>query len=304
MTHRADERRFLDERGGSGALAPNGLNPATIMEKAVRERIVDSYFWKEQCFGVNEADVVDRVAAHVSFIGGTYGDQQKPSPFLCLAFKLLQLAPDDSVLEAYLAHGGEKFKYLRALACFYVRLTRRAENVYRTLEPFLADGRKVRRRGRGAPRLGFVDEFVDELLVKERVCGTTLWQMPKREVLEDLEVLEARVSPLGDIEELLGEEEEEEEEEEGGERESERENGVQSGDGDGDGDGEEEGEIEERRRGRGRSSSSARDSEGARRSFRRRGSSGDGMDLDTARRSDASRSRSRSRSRRERSDTR
>ncbi|KAG4216976.1 hypothetical protein PC116_g34543, partial [Phytophthora cactorum] len=65
-THRADERRFLDERGSSAALAPNGLNPATIMEKAVRERIVESYFWKEQCFGVNEADIVDRVVDHVS----------------------------------------------------------------------------------------------------------------------------------------------------------------------------------------------------------------------------------------------
>ncbi|KAI1190752.1 PRP38 family-domain-containing protein [Nemania serpens] len=306
MMHRADERRFLDERGSTGSLAPNGLNPATIMEKAVRERIVDSYFWKEQCFGVNEADVVDRVAAHVSFIGGTYGDGQKPSPFLCLAFKLLQLAPGDDVLEEYLGYGGEKFKYLRALACFYVRLTRRAEVVYRLLEPFLADGRKVRRRGRGPPRLSFVDEFVDELLVKERVCGTTLWQMPKREVLEDLEVLEARVSPLGDIEELLGEGEDDDEGEErdeqesGGEEERGRENGV--GSGDGDGDGEEEGEIEERRRGR--SISSVGDSEGARRSSGRRGSSRDRMDFDTTRRSDASRSRSRSRRRRERSDSR
>ena len=136
-THRADERAFLDERGSSAALAPNGLNPATIMEKAVRERIIDSYFWKEQCFGVNEADIVDRVVDHVSFIGGTYGVTQKPTPFLCLAFKLLQLAPDDDVLKEYLSYGGEKFKYLRALACFYIRLTRRAEGVYATLEPFL-----------------------------------------------------------------------------------------------------------------------------------------------------------------------
>ncbi|KAI1116664.1 PRP38 family-domain-containing protein [Nemania sp. NC0429] len=283
-THRADERRFLDERGGTGQLAPNGLNPATIMEKAVRERIVDSYFWKEQCFGVNEADVVDRVVAHVSFVGGTHGDAQRPSPFLCLAFKLLQLAPGDDVLAAYLGRGGDRFKYLRALACFYVRLTRRAEVVFALLEPHLADKRKIRRRGRGPPRLSYVDEFVDELLVKDRVCGTTLWQMPKREVLEDLEVLEPRVSPLGDIEELLGEDEDEDEEEQQGEGEEER-------NGDGDGDGEEEGEIEERRRGRLSSSPGRRDS------------SRDRMDLDPAERSDASRSRSRSR-RRERSDSR
>ncbi|KAI0837975.1 PRP38 family-domain-containing protein [Hypoxylon sp. FL0890] len=202
-THRADERRFLDERGSSAALAPNGLNPATIMEKAVRERIVESYFWKEQCFGVNEADIIDRVVDHVSFIGGTYGVTQKPTPFLCLAFKLLQLGPDDSILEEYLSFGGEKFKYLRALACFYVRLTRRAENVYKTLEPFLEDRRKLRRKGRAGTSLTYVDQFVDDLLTKDRVCATSLWQMPKREILEDLELLEPRISPLGDIEDLL-----------------------------------------------------------------------------------------------------
>ncbi|KAI8632843.1 PRP38 family-domain-containing protein [Xylariaceae sp. FL1651] len=273
-THRADERRFLDERGSSASLAPNGLNPATIMEKAVRERIVDSYFWKEQCFGVNEADVVDRVVAHVSFVGGTYGDAQKPSPFLCLAFKLLQLAPDDAVLDAYLAHGGERFKYLRALACFYVRLTRRAEHVYRLLEPFLEDRRKLRRKARSGTSLTFVDQFVDDLLTKDRVCATTLWQMPKRETLEDLDLLDPRTSPLGDIEDLLAEEEEEVEEV----------NGHDDEEADARSDGEEdEGEISDG--GHGRSSSAASSARG-RRSTRERSRSRDGMDVDRERWSD------------------
>lgn len=206
--HRADEKRFLDERGSSAPLAPNGLNPATIFEKPVRERIIDSYFWKDQCFALNEADIVSRVVEHVHFIAGTYGDSQRPSPFLCLAFKLLQLGPEDGVIEEYLQYGGEKFKYLRALACFYVRLTRKAEDVYKILEPFLEDRRKLRRRGRQGTSLTFMDVFVDDLLTKDRVCATTLWKMPKREILEDLEVLEPRVSALGDIEALLEEEEE------------------------------------------------------------------------------------------------
>ena len=207
----ADERRFIDERGSSAALAPNGLNPATIMEKAVRDRIIDSYFYKEQCFALNEADIVDRVVEHVSFVAGTYGDSQKPSPFLCLAFKLLQLAPSDEVLHEYLGLGGEEFKYLRALACFYVRLTRKAQDVYTLLEPYLEDYRKLRRKGRAGTRIGFMDEFIDELLVADRVCGTSLWKMPKREVLEDLELLEPRST--SDVEAMLEEEEEEEEEE-------------------------------------------------------------------------------------------
>lgn len=204
----ADARRFLDDRGTSAALAPNGLNPAMIMEKAVKDRIVDSYFYKEQCFALNEADVVDRVVEHVSFIGGTHGAAQKPSPFLCLAFKLLELGPSDAILREYLAHGGEHFKYLRALACFYVRLTRQAKDVYETLEPFLQDRRKLRRKGRAGTSLTYVDDFVDDLLTRDRICATSLWKMPKRDILEDLDLLQPRVSPLGDLEDLLDEDDE------------------------------------------------------------------------------------------------
>ncbi|KAK1990495.1 PRP38 family protein [Colletotrichum falcatum] len=206
----ADERRFLDERGSSASLAPNGENPATIMEKAVRERIIDSYFYKEQCFAVNEADIVDRVVEHVSFVGGTYGVTQKPTPFLCLAFKLLQLAPSDAVLETYLGFGGEKFKYLRALACFYIRMTRKPRDVYLLLEPFLEDRRKLRRKGRQGTSLTYMDDFVDDLLTKTRVCATSFRELPKRSDLVDLDELEERISPLGDIDELLEEEEERE----------------------------------------------------------------------------------------------
>lgn len=205
----ADSKRFLDERGSNAALAPNGLNPATIMEKTVKDRIIESYFYKEQCFALNEADIVDRVVEHVNFIGGTHGSMQKPSPFLCLAFKLLELAPSDEILSEYLQYGGEEFKYLRALACFYLRMTRQAKDVYEQLEPYLEDRRKLRRKGRAGTTLTYMDEFVDDLLTKDRVCATSLWKMTKREILEDLEVLEPRVSPLGDIDDLLDEDDEE-----------------------------------------------------------------------------------------------
>ncbi|TLD15565.1 uncharacterized protein PgNI_00362 [Pyricularia grisea] len=209
--HQASEHKFLDERGSSSAtLAPNGLNRARIMEKAVVDRITESYFWKEQCFGVNEADIVDRVVDHVTYIGGVVGQSQKPTPFLCLAFKLLQLGPDDSILAEYLNFGGEKFKYLRALAIFYVRLTRTSAHVFRTLEPFLEDRRKLRRKGRAGTSLTYMDEFADDLLTKDRVCATSLYKLTRRDVLEDLDELEPRVSPLGDLEDLLEEEEEEE----------------------------------------------------------------------------------------------
>jgi pre-mRNA-splicing factor 38A len=255
--HRADERRFLDERGSSGPLAPNGLNPATILEKAVRERIVDSYFYKEQCFGVNEADIVDRVVEHVDFIGGVSGTVQKPTPFLCLAFKLLQLAPSDAILDEYLHFGGEKFKYLRALAVFYIRLTRTDKDVFARLEPFLEDRRKLRRKGRNGTSLTFMDEFVDDLLTKDRVCATSLWKMRKRDILEDLELLEPRVSPLGTLEDLLEEEDE----------------AMQNGDG-ANGDGHDSGSVRSRSRSRSDSRGGSRSRSGSARSNH------DRMDID------------------------
>lgn len=272
MTHRADPSRFLDERH-SAALCPNGMNPATLLEKPMVERIIDCFYFKDACFGLNEADIVDRVVSHVSFIGGTYGSSQKPTPFLCLLFKLLQLAPGDDVLNEYIGYGGEKFKYLRVLAAFYVRLTRRSEDVFKILEPILEDRRKLRRKGNQGTTLTYVDQFVDDLLTKDRVCGTSLWQLTKRELLEDLDKLEPRVSPLGDIEDLL--------EEMDGEGE-ERANGEE---------GSDEGEVEEVDR-PDRSRSRSRGSDTSRRSNSR--DRDDRMDVDDG--NDEHRRRSRSKS--------
>ncbi|KAF2717338.1 PRP38-domain-containing protein, partial [Polychaeton citri CBS 116435] len=193
----ADAKRALDERGYSGALI-HGDNPLKLFEKAVRDRIVDSYYWKEQCFGLNAATLLDR-AVELQFIGGTFGTAQKPTPFLCLAFKLLQLTPDREIIEFYLGHGGEEFKYLRALAAFYVRLAwEKDEDVYTTLEPLLSDARKLKRRMRDGWALTYIDEFVDDLLTKTRVCATTLPKINPRLFLEDEDRLEPRESALGD----------------------------------------------------------------------------------------------------------
>ncbi|KKK15446.1 hypothetical protein P175DRAFT_0451906 [Aspergillus ochraceoroseus IBT 24754] len=226
-SHRADASNLLDNRGYSGPLV-RGVNPATLFEKAVRDRITDSYYWKEQCFGLNAATLCDR-AVELTSIGGTYGTSEKPSPFLCLAFKLLQLNPERDVVLEYLnfsdpeldtneAEGetaaGEReqnsvlkqrgdFKYLRALAAFYVRLTFEPVEVYKTLEPLLLDYRKLKRRIRDSFTLTHVDAFIDDLLTKDRVCGTSLWKLPSRQQLEDLDLLEERESPLAaELEEM------------------------------------------------------------------------------------------------------
>jgi len=219
FVHRPDASALLDQRGYSGPLV-RGQNPALVIEKAVRDRITSSMYWLEQCYGLNAATLCDR-AAELTFIGGTYGAMGKPTPFLCLAFKLLQLVPEKDIILEYLnwkddeeenGVNGEdeemtdvdkvrktgEFKYLRALAAFYVRLAWEPADIYKTLEPLLADFRKLRRRNRENDTLTHMDEFVDDLLHKDRVCATSLWKLPSRQVLEDLELLEPRESPLED----------------------------------------------------------------------------------------------------------
>jgi pre-mRNA-splicing factor 38A len=202
MTHRADASNTLDNRGYTGPLI-RGVNPATLIETAVRDRITDSLYWKESCFGLNAATLLDR-AVEMSYIGGTYGVGMKPTPFICLAFKLLTLVPEKEIVLEYLGRGGEEWKYLRALAAFYVRLTFDSVEVHRVLEPFLEDKRKLRRRRKEGYTLTYMDEFVDELLTKDRVCGTSLWKLPARQILEDEGRLEERISPMqGELDEEL-----------------------------------------------------------------------------------------------------
>lgn len=194
---------MLDTRGYSGPTIHN-TNPLHLLEKPVRDRITEAYYWKEQCFALNGATLCDKACA-LTYLGGTYS-QQKPTPFLCLLFKLLQLLPEKEIVLLYLRQ--REFKYLTALAAMYVRLTFEAKEVFEVLEPLLGDWRKLRRRTRdGGWRLVWMDQFMDELLYKDRVCATQLRKLPNRTVLEDLGVLEVRVSPLGEEIDEDGEEE-------------------------------------------------------------------------------------------------
>jgi pre-mRNA-splicing factor 38A len=264
---KADAKALLDDRGYTGALI-RGQNPALLFEKGVRERITESYYWKEQCFGLNTATLCDR-AAELKFIGGTTGIHGKPTPFLCLAFKLLQLVPEKEIILEFLnfreddeeddedmkdgdedmkdgekegeekegeekegeekegeeKQNGEKqngdadvdadtdsekkedlnaagklgaWKYLRCLAAFYIRLAWEPVDIYNTLEPLLTDFRKIRRRTKDGFILTHVDQFVDDLLTKDRMCATSLWKLSARSILEDLDMLEPRESPLAD----------------------------------------------------------------------------------------------------------
>ncbi|KAI0948411.1 hypothetical protein AcV7_009162 [Taiwanofungus camphoratus] len=178
-----------------GAQAIHGQNPQVRnIETVIRNRIYESAYWKEHCFALTAESLIDK-AIELRCIGGVYGNQ-KPTEFLCLLLKLLQIQPEKEILLEYLQ--ADEFKYLRALAIMYIRMTFRAVEVYEVLEPLLKDYRKLRYRGMNGYSLTYIDEFVDNLLVEERVCDIILPRLTRRDVLEDNGEIGPRKSRLLD----------------------------------------------------------------------------------------------------------
>lgn len=190
----------------------HGTNPQYLVEKIIRSRIYDSQFWKESCFALTAELMVDK-AMELRFIGGVYGGNIKPTPFICLVLKFLQIQPEKDIVVEFIRN--EEFKYVRALGAFYLRLTASSEDCYKYLEPLYNDYRKIRRQNRaGCYEIVHMDEFIDELLREERVCDVILPRIQKRHILEENSELELRVSLLDDDmdeEELMSEDDDDEE---------------------------------------------------------------------------------------------
>uniref|UniRef100_A0A1L8DFJ5 Pre-mRNA-splicing factor 38 n=1 Tax=Nyssomyia neivai TaxID=330878 RepID=A0A1L8DFJ5_9DIPT len=174
----------------------HGTNPQYLVEKIIRSRIYDSKYWKEQCFALTAELLVDK-AMELRFIGGVYGGNIKPTPFLCLILKMLQIQPEKDIIVEFIKN--EEFKYVRALGAFYLRLTGTAIDCYKYLEPLYNDNRKLRRQNRSSNfEIVHVDEFIDELLRSDRVCDIILPRIQKRHILEENNELEPKVSALDD----------------------------------------------------------------------------------------------------------
>ena len=100
------------------ARAVHGTNPQNLIEYITRQKIYDSRYWKEQCFGLTAADVAEKAATQLRAVGGAYGSNSKPTRFLSLVLKMLQIQPGDDVIEELIQN--EDFKYVRALGAFYL----------------------------------------------------------------------------------------------------------------------------------------------------------------------------------------
>ncbi|NWW18668.1 PR38A factor, partial [Falcunculus frontatus] len=188
----------------------HSTNPQHLVEKIIRTRIYESRYWKEECFGLTAGLVVDK-AMELKYVGGVYGGNIKPTPFLCLTLKMLQIQPEKDIIVELIKN--EDFKYVRLLGALYMRLTGTAVDCYKYLEPLYNDYRKIKSQNRnGELELMSVDEFIDKLLHQERVCDIILPRLQKRCVLEGAEQLKPRISALEeDMDDVESSEEEEDE---------------------------------------------------------------------------------------------
>lgn len=190
------------------AKSVHGTNPQYLVEKIIRTRIYESRYWKEECFALSAELVVDK-GAELRYIGGIYGGNIKPTPFLCLTLKMLQIQPDKDIIIQFISQ--LDFKYIRALGAFYLRLTSPSLECWKYLEPLYDDYRKLRVMDRmGNFHVMHMDEFIDSLLRDDRVFDVILPRISKRRVHEEAGELEPRVSALEDDLENVEESDEEE----------------------------------------------------------------------------------------------
>jgi pre-mRNA-splicing factor 38A len=149
------------------------------MEYITRQRIYDSRYWKEECFGLSVADVLEK-AAGLQCIGNL------PTRFLSLVLKLLQLQPEsDLIFETFIEQ--DEFKYVRALGAMYLRMTGRPLDIYQSLEPLYNDYRQLRVWNHLSQEWSILhmDEWTHQLLRENHVLGVTLPRLPIRRTLQE-----------------------------------------------------------------------------------------------------------------------
>ncbi|KAF9193427.1 hypothetical protein BGZ50_007499 [Haplosporangium sp. Z 11] len=211
----------MDNKTVRDAIQIHGTDPQFLIEKILRTRIYESTYWKESCFGLTESSIIEK-AYELTYIGGQYG-VQKPTEFICLVLKLLQIQPREEIVIKYIKglSESENNKYVRINVARLDKLTKdkkslssknyalnlsKPVDIYNYLEPLLGDSRKLRKRGAGGYSITYMDEFIDELLREERVCDVVLPRLVKRHVLEDAGELDPRISILEKLEMELEEE--------------------------------------------------------------------------------------------------
>ena len=111
----------------------HGKNPQFLIDEVIRWRIYETRFWMEECFALSAAQLAKK-ATELKYVSGTVAPSTRPTPFLCLAAKMLQIQPDMDIVHEFIKQ--DHFKYMRCLGMFYLRLVGDSADIYKTLEPY------------------------------------------------------------------------------------------------------------------------------------------------------------------------
>mmetsp|Transcript_40288 Transcript_40288/g.38755 ORF Transcript_40288/g.38755 Transcript_40288/m.38755 type:complete len:114 (+) Transcript_40288:73-414(+) len=103
-------------------------------------KIHNDAYMKEHCFALTAETIVDK-AFDLKYVGGTYGGNRRPSKFLCLLMKMLQIQPEPEIVMEFIKN--KDYKYIRALGLFYWRLVGKPKEIYQVLEPIYGDYRRI-----------------------------------------------------------------------------------------------------------------------------------------------------------------
>merc|ERR1712224_1130294 len=109
----------MTNRTNQHAISINGTDPQNLIEYIVRKRIYESSYWKEFCFGLSAETLIDN-AVKLNCVGGTVGGYRKPTNFISLILKMLQIQPAKEICFELIFN--EEYKYVRLLGAFYLRL--------------------------------------------------------------------------------------------------------------------------------------------------------------------------------------
>lgn len=101
----------MANRTDPAAKSIRGTNPQNLVEKILRSKIYQNTYWKEQCFGLTAETLVDK-AMELEYLGGTYGGNRKPTPFMCLVMKMLQIQPEKEIVIEFIKNEDYKYFYL------------------------------------------------------------------------------------------------------------------------------------------------------------------------------------------------
>eukprot|EP00879_Flechtneria_rotunda_P025259 GHRR01026832.1.p1 GENE.GHRR01026832.1~~GHRR01026832.1.p1 ORF type:complete len:173 (+),score=35.40 GHRR01026832.1:416-934(+) len=102
----------MANRTDTDAKSIHGTNPQNLVEKITRNKIYASVYWKKDCFGLSAETLVDK-AVELKYVGGMVGEPQKPTEFICLLLKMLQIQPDKEIVIEFIKN--DDYKYVRLL---------------------------------------------------------------------------------------------------------------------------------------------------------------------------------------------